>query len=78
MNTTALYLAHTALLLAASPCFAEEVLGTWTSDEEPRVSNSTSAVMPSTAGDVGELPFEGARSQNIENNPMQSSRRSPA
>ena len=34
MNTTALYLAHTALLLAASPCFAEEVLGTWTSDED--------------------------------------------
>jgi len=31
-----------------------------------------------TAGDVGELPFEGARSQNIENNPMQSSRRPPA
>ena len=34
MNTTALYLAHTALLLAASPCFAEEVLATWTSDED--------------------------------------------
>src|SRR5258708_2214040 len=28
-----------------------------------------------TAGDAGELPFIGARSQNIENNPMQSSRR---
>ena len=27
------------------------------------------------AGDVGEIPFEGARSQNIENNPMQSSGR---
>ncbi|HVR57205.1 MAG TPA: hypothetical protein VMT72_10300 [Pseudolabrys sp.] len=34
MNTAALHLAHTALLLAASPCFAEEVLGTWTSDED--------------------------------------------
>src|SRR5882724_1151138 len=34
MNATPLYLAHTALLLAASPCFAEEVLGTWTSDED--------------------------------------------
>ena len=28
--------------------------------------------------DVGELPFEGARCQNIENNPMQSSRRPTA
>ncbi|MEH2531738.1 hypothetical protein V1277_001883 [Bradyrhizobium sp. AZCC 1588] len=30
---------------------------------------------PITAGGVGERPFEGARSQNIDNNPMQSSRR---
>jgi uncharacterized protein (DUF2147 family) len=34
MDATRLYLALTAFLLAASPCFAEEVLGTWTSDEE--------------------------------------------
>lgn len=34
MNTTALNRAHTAWLLAASPCFAEEVLETWTSDED--------------------------------------------
>ena len=34
MNTTTLCLAHTALLLPASPCFAEEVLETWTSDED--------------------------------------------
>jgi len=33
---------------------------------------------PRTAADVGELHFEGARSQNIENNPMQSSWRPPA
>jgi hypothetical protein len=32
---------------------------------------------PLPAGDVGELPFKGARSQNIENNPMQSSRPPP-
>lgn len=31
--------------------------------------------VPLPAGDVGELPFKGARSQNIENNPMQSSGR---
>ncbi|WP_130577188.1 hypothetical protein [Bradyrhizobium sp. Leo170] len=31
--------------------------------------------VPLPADDVGELPFKGARSQNIENNPMQSCRR---
>jgi hypothetical protein len=30
-----------------------------------------------TASDVGELPLEGARAQNIDNNPMQSSWRLP-
>jgi hypothetical protein len=30
-----------------------------------------------TAGDIGELPFEGPLPKNIENNPMQSSRRPP-
>ena len=34
--------------------------------------------LPAQLRNVGELPFEGARSQNIDNNPMQSSRRAPA
>jgi hypothetical protein len=46
--------------------------------EHPLPCVSHRAFAGITAGDVGELPFEGARSQNIENNPMQSSRRPPA
>ena len=41
--------------------------------EHPLPCVSHRAFAGITAGDVGELPFEGARSQNIENNPMQSS-----
>jgi hypothetical protein len=43
--------------------------------EHPRSCVSHRAFAGITAGGVGEFPFEDARSQNIENNPMQSSRR---
>jgi hypothetical protein len=44
--------------------------------EHPLPCVSHRAFAGITAGDVGELlPFEGTRSQNIENNPMQSSKR---
>jgi len=43
--------------------------------EHPLSCVSHRAFAGITAGDVGEFPFEDARSQNIENNPMQSSRR---
>jgi hypothetical protein len=45
--------------------------------EHPLPCVSHGAFAGRSAGDVGEIPFEGARSQNIENNPMQSSRRPP-
>jgi hypothetical protein len=43
--------------------------------EHPLSCVSHRAFAGITAGDVGEFPFEDARSQNIENNPVQSSRR---